>query len=82
MTLPQKSRTRYQSITVDPKTGAPQSGSINYTISADRVVRGAVRNVDGSFKMNAVLTFSPGQATLVIDGSHSYRLDASGNVTQ
>jgi hypothetical protein len=73
----------YASITYDEAAHAITGGKVHYTVSASAMSSSTHGSSSGSFAMDAVLTFGPnGTATLVLDGSHTYLIAASGLVTK
>lgn len=73
----------YTHVRFDPMPTMPLSGTVAYSISAQRT-RATAAPTDRTFAATANLTFtSGGQATIAVDGTHSYTVDmASGTVTR
>jgi hypothetical protein len=72
----------YDAVTYDESAHSVTGGSVHYTINASRAASSTSGSSDGTFTMDAVLTFGPaGSATLTLDGSHKYNVTASGTAT-
>jgi hypothetical protein len=73
----------YASVTYDEAAHAITGGTVHYTVSASHMSSSTSGSSGGSFAMDAVLTFGPnGTATLVLDGSHTYLINAAGFVSR
>lgn len=66
----------YDGLRLDLTDLLPFEGSIRYTIAANRVVDGAVRQVDGLWFVDALIEFTgTGLATVTFDGDVTYDLE-------
>jgi len=70
----------YKDVVLDTEQG-PVSGTIHYAISADHTATSGSSKADGSFDIDAVLTFTgAGKATLVLDGTEHYDVDLATGI--
>jgi hypothetical protein len=71
----------YSGITYAMPLHQATAGSAHYTIHSARAGSSTSGSSDADFTIDAVLTFAPGgTATLVLDGSHTYSVSATGVV--
>ncbi len=73
----------YQDITIDTASENLLGGTIIYNVHAERQVDGRNNEREGEFDITAEVSFDDsGVASLVLDGSHSYRINlATGTVS-
>ena len=68
----------YNDILFDRTLRRPVNGSITYSVQAARTESRRFREVDASFDVEVVVTFSPdGTATMVLDGDRLYQVTLS-----
>jgi hypothetical protein len=73
----------YDAVVYDEATGLVNGGTVDYTINASGMASSTSGSASGTFTIDAVVTFAPGgTATIVLDGSHTYTVTASGVVTK
>jgi hypothetical protein len=71
----------YSSITYGMLSHQATGGSVHYTIDASHAASSTSVSSNGSFSIDAVLTFAAGGGgTLVLDGSHKYLVSSAGGV--
>jgi hypothetical protein len=68
----------YAAILIEDGDRMPIGGSAHWIVTAQRIRSRADRTVTASFTMDAVLSFDANGALLTLDGTHRYRIDASG----
>ncbi len=69
---------RYESILIDRTARRPIGGTITYAVDAARTESRRFRDIDASFQVDVVVTFSDdGTATMVLDGDRQYRVNLS-----
>ena len=69
----------YSSITFDRTLRKIVAGTASFVIIAERTASNQFRDVEASFSVEAVVTFTNEGATLVLDGDRSYNLVTTGN---
>jgi hypothetical protein len=71
----------YAAIKLDLTAQRIESGTVSYTIDAERTVSGTRRDSEAKFKMDGELTFDrDGGVTLTLDGDYKYAIDTTTGV--
>jgi hypothetical protein len=72
---------KYSDVTLDLAAKRIQSGSVRYSIDAERKATGPRRESEAEFSMDGELTFAAdGTATLTLDRNFNYKLDTATGV--